>query len=41
MICTIPRWHTRQNVSPGRAEPMQVFRPGAEELRIGWLLSED
>ncbi|KUN74476.1 hypothetical protein AQJ46_02755 [Streptomyces canus] len=26
---------------PERAELMQVFRPGAEELRIGWLLSED
>ena len=26
---------------PERAELMQVFRPGAEELRIGWLPSED
>ncbi|WP_043682953.1 hypothetical protein [Streptomyces xylophagus] len=25
---------------PERAELMRVFRPGAEELRIGWLLSE-
>ena len=26
---------------PERAELMRAFRPGAEELRIGWLLSED
>ncbi|WP_150136372.1 hypothetical protein [Streptomyces hyaluromycini] len=26
---------------PERAELMRTFRPGAEELRIGWLLSED
>ncbi|WP_326725646.1 MULTISPECIES: hypothetical protein [unclassified Streptomyces] len=26
---------------PERAELMQTFRPGAEELHIGWLLSED
>ncbi|MGY4771298.1 hypothetical protein ACXC9Q_30690 [Kribbella sp. CWNU-51] len=26
---------------PERAELIQTFRPGAEELRIGWLLSED
>jgi hypothetical protein len=26
---------------PERAELVRVFRPGAEELRIGWLLSED
>lgn len=25
---------------PERAELMRVFRPGAEQLRIGWLLSE-
>ncbi|MFD8815460.1 hypothetical protein ACFV23_29190, partial [Streptomyces sp. NPDC059627] len=26
---------------PERAELMRTFRPGAEELRIGWLRSED
>lgn len=26
---------------PERAELIRTFRPGAEELRIGWLLSED
>jgi hypothetical protein len=26
---------------PERAELMQIFRPGAEELRIGWLMSKD
>ncbi|WP_236583484.1 hypothetical protein [Streptomyces sp. MBT53] len=26
---------------PERAELMRTFRPGAEELRIGWLLSEN
>jgi hypothetical protein len=26
---------------PERAELMRTFRPGAEELRIGWLLPED
>lgn len=26
---------------PERAELLRTFRPGAEELRIGWLLSED
>ena len=26
---------------PERAELMQTSRAGAEELRIGWLLSED
>lgn len=26
---------------PERAELMRTFRPGAEELRIGWLLHED
>ncbi|MGW5365136.1 hypothetical protein [Actinopolymorpha pittospori] len=26
---------------PERAELMQTFRPGAEELHIGWLLPED
>lgn len=26
---------------PERAELMRTFRPGAEELRIGWLLSDD
>ncbi|MFI5475701.1 hypothetical protein ACIA6D_36570 [Streptomyces cacaoi] len=26
---------------PERAELMQTFRPGAKELHIGWLLSED
>jgi hypothetical protein len=32
--------HLPEN-DPERAELMRTFRPGAEELHIGWLISED